>query len=90
MILNAIVCVFKGHEIDPDESIVGDTMIDKRNWLCKCHRCGLYIMHDGAMSGQSIVMTKREAYEIKREFEQEFVNTIYSPHIRFRRQTEGL
>lgn len=34
VILKAIICLFKGHDIDPDESIVGDIMIDKRNWLC--------------------------------------------------------
>lgn len=47
MILKSIICIFKGHDINPDESIVGDIMIDKRNWLCKCHMCGLYEMHDG-------------------------------------------
>lgn len=72
MILKAVVCTFKGHDINPSESIVGDTMIDKRNWLCKCHRCGLYEMHDGAISNLSITLTKREALQVKMEFEREF------------------
>lgn len=71
MILKAIVCLFKGHEIDPDESIVGDIMMDKRNWLCKCHRCGLYLMHDGAISGGTLVMPERMAMRTKMDFERD-------------------
>ena len=48
-LLKAIICQFKGHDINPDESIID--MRDKRNWLCQCHRCGLYEMRDG----QSVV-----------------------------------
>lgn len=70
MLIKGIVCLFKGHDIDPDESIVADTMKDKRNWLCQCHRCGLYEMHDGANSNISVMLTKREALKVKREFEQ--------------------
>lgn len=69
-ILMSPVCFFVGHDIDPEESIVRDIMIDKRNWLCQCHRCGLYVMHDGAMSGLSCTMTKRSALEVKADFEQ--------------------
>ena len=65
--LKAIICLFKGHDIDPDESII--VMKDKRNWLCQCHRCGLYEMHDGAISGMSVTFTKREAYEVKKDVE---------------------
>ena len=65
MILKAVVCMFKGHDIDPNESIVGDIMRDKRNWICKCHRCGLYEMHDGAISGLSITLTKSQAMRTK-------------------------
>lgn len=72
MIFKTIVCLFKGHIIDPSESIVGDTMIDKRNWLCKCHRCGLYIMHDGAISNGSVILTESQALRVKTEFENEF------------------
>ena len=68
-LLKAIICLFKGHDIDPDESILGDIMKDKRNWLCKCHRCGMYEMRDGAVSGMSVTLTKREAYTVKRDFE---------------------
>ena len=70
MILKSIVCLFKGHDINPEESIV-TSMTDKRNWLCKCHRCGLYEMHDGAISNTSITLTRREAIKTKRHFEAE-------------------
>ncbi len=69
-LLKAFICHFKGHDIDPDESIiVSSVMKDKRNWLCQCHRCGMYEMHDGATSGMSVTLTKREAYRIKKDFE---------------------
>ena len=68
-LLKAFICLFLGHDIDPDESIVSGVMKDKRNWLCQCHRCGMYEMHDGAISGKSITLTKREAYKAKKDFE---------------------
>ena len=69
-LLKAIICRFKGHDIDPDESIIAsDVMKDKRNWLCQCHRCGLYEMHDGAISGMSVTLTKKEAYKVKKDIE---------------------
>ncbi len=68
-LLKAFICLFLGHDIDPDESIVSGVMKDKRNWLCQCHRCGLYEMHDGAISGMSVVLTKREAYKVKKDIE---------------------
>ena len=71
MILKAIECLFKGHVVDPSESIVGNIMIDKRNWLCKCHRCGLYLMHDGATTGMTVTMSEAEALQTKKEFEEE-------------------
>ena len=74
MILKAFVCLFKGHDVDPDESIVGDVMRDKRNWLCKCHRCGLYEMHDGAISNMSITLTKSQALRTKMKFERDVLN----------------
>ena len=49
------------------ESIID--MRDKRNWLCQCHRCGLYEMRDGAISGMSVVLTERDAYKVKRDYE---------------------
>lgn len=59
-LFKAIICHFKGHDIDPDESIIASgVMRDKRNWLCQCHRCGLYEMRDGAISGMSVTLTKR-------------------------------
>ena len=74
MILKAVVCIFKGHDIDPEESIVKDIMIDKRNWLCKCHRCGLYEMHDGAISNMTLTLTKSQAFRTKRELERDMLN----------------
>ena len=74
MILKAVVCLFKGHDIEPEESIVKDIMRDKRNWLCKCHRCGLYEMHDGAISNQTITLTKSQAFRTKMELERDVLN----------------
>ena len=71
-ILKFPICFFKGHDIDVSESIVSDVMIDKRNWLCKCHRCGLYEMRDGAISGISVTVTEREAFKTRDEFYKEF------------------
>ena len=76
MILKAVICLLKGHDINPDESIVGEIMIDKRNWLCECHRCGLYEMRDGAISNKRITVTKSEAYRIKMEFERDLMNMM--------------
>ena len=73
MILKSIICIFKGHDINPDESIVGDIMIDKRNWLCKCHRCGLYEMHDGAISNETITLTESKALRTKMELERDMM-----------------
>lgn len=72
MILKVILCLFKGHDVNPKESLVGDVMICSGNWLCKCHRCGLYVMHDGGISGKSIIMTRKSAERIAREFHEEF------------------
>ena len=69
MILKSIVCLLKGHDINPEENIV--EMLDKRNWLCKCHRCGLYEMHDGAISNSSVTVREKTAMEIKRDYEME-------------------
>lgn len=79
MILKSIVCLFKGHDINPEESIV-TSMTDKRNWLCKCHRCGLYELHDGAISNTSVTLTRRGAKETKRYLEAEIaeINRIVS------------
>ncbi len=73
MIIKAIICMFKGHDIDPDESIVDNIITDKRNWLCRCHRCGLYEMHDGAILNKSITLTKSQAYRTKMELERDIM-----------------
>lgn len=79
MWIKAIICKFKGHDVDPDESIMKDVMTDRRNWLCRCRRCGLYEMHDGAISNSNITLTKSQAYRIKMEFERDIME--------FRRRT---
>lgn len=66
--IKSIICLFKGHVIDTSESLVKDYMHDSRNWLCECHRCGLYEMHEGAIGGISVTLTKREAYKKRDEF----------------------
>jgi len=67
-IIKSIICLFKGHDINTSESLVKDYMHDSRNWLCECHRCGLYVMHDGATSGLSVTLTKKGAYNARDEF----------------------
>ena len=69
MILKSIICHFKGNDINPEENIA--IFVDKRDWLCKCHRCGLYEMHDGAISDLSITVTEKTAMKIKRDLEVE-------------------
>ena len=66
-----VICLLSGHcIIDTSESIVSGIMHDKRNYLCKCQRCGLYVMHDGAISGlTNRFLSERKALSIKREFE---------------------
>ena len=74
-----IKCLFVGHDIDPEESIVSDIMLDKRNWLCKCHRCGLYEMRDGAISGITATISKHQAMRIRIELkaEMEEIHRVY-------------
>ena len=72
-IIKSIICLFKGHDINTSESLVKDYMLDSRNWLCECHRCGLYEMHDGATSGLSVTLTKRGAYKKRDEFITEMI-----------------
>jgi len=82
MIFKAIICMVKGHDINPDESIVGHIMLDKRNWLCRCHRCGLYVMNDGAISNSSITISERQAMKTKRDFERDFMEIVRRLHER--------
>lgn len=65
-----IKCLFVGHKVNTDETMT-PSMIDKRNWLCKCHRCGLYEMHDGAISGKTITVSRRRAERTAMYFEAE-------------------
>lgn len=68
MRLKAIICAFKGHDIDPNENITQTQ--DNRNYLCKCKRCGLYEAHD-LLTNTSITLSEKEAYRFKEEFESE-------------------
>lgn len=74
-VLKYPICLVKGHDIDLNENIMDGVLLDRRNWLCPCHRCGLYVMHDGAISGMTITVTESEAKKIKRELMREF-NTL--------------
>lgn len=65
--IRRIACHLKGHKIDPSESIVKEWIKDPRNYLCKCHRCGKYVMHDGAISRMTIVLNEEQAMSVKRE-----------------------
>lgn len=76
MKIKAIICLIKGHNIDIDESIVSATMRDKRNWLCKCKRCGYYVMHDGAISGLTILLNEKEANQLKNDFENDVARIL--------------
>lgn len=76
MKLKVIICLIKGHNIDRNESIVSATMMDKRNWLCRCKRCGYYLMHDGAGSGLTILLNEKEAYQIKNDFEKDVARIL--------------
>ena len=67
-ILKLPICWVKGHDVNPEESIVADIMPDRRNWLCQCHRCGLYVMNDGAISGMKITITEEEAVAFRFRF----------------------
>ena len=64
------ICLVKGHDIDVDESIC--ETFDKTNWLCRCHRCGLYELHAGAIN-TSITVSRKSAREIKKEFDEAFL-----------------
>ena len=89
-IFKSIICLFKGHDIDPDESIVSNIMmLDKRNWICKCHRCGLYEMHDGAISNTSITLTESEALRMKRELELEIKHILWIGKLREEQKHES-
>ena len=66
------ICAIKGHDINPEESLVDDIMIDKRNWLCKCNRCNWYVMCDGATRGCEMILTKHSAEQISCEFHAKF------------------
>ena len=76
--IKLIGCLFKGHEIDPKESIMLDVMINPNNLLCRCHRCGFYLAYD-SMSGITMILTKKGAYKFKDEFVRDTNDFARSP-----------
>lgn len=60
-----LICLFKKHTLEP--SIVNT--ICKNNWLKRCSRCGLYLMHGDI---GTVILTKKQAMKIKAEYEKEF------------------
>lgn len=65
-LIKFIKCLMVGHKFE-EPSIVNTICSD--NWLKKCSRCGLYIMH-GELS--SVPLTEKQAFKLKKEFEEEF------------------
>lgn len=66
----AVVCGMVGHKFETP-SIV-NTMCSN-NWIKQCSRCGIYIMHGDI---GSVPLTKKQAFKIKREFEEAFPYSI--------------
>ena len=62
------VCFFKGHRLETPSII---DFMDKRNYLTRCSRCGLYHAYS-YMSGISLTVSKRYAMKLKRKFDKEF------------------
>lgn len=78
-IFKAVVCKVKGHVVDPEKDNIiffQTAHLNSRNWICKCKRCGVYIMHDGALSGMSVTISKKEAFKIKKEYERDMIDLI--------------
>ena len=71
-VFKVIKCGFKGHKLE-EPSII--PFLDKRNYLKKCSRCGLYEAHD-CLTGVHMTIGKRAAYRLKEEFESEFGKVI--------------
>lgn len=67
-LIKAIVCSFVGHDTKSSESIVNTYC--SNNWLKPCKRCGAYVMH-GGIYDVSITLSKKKAFKIKKEFEEE-------------------
>ncbi len=65
--LKAIVCFFKGHDLEK-ESII--PFMNRKNALRKCNRCGLYFAESEA--GLNAVVTERTAMKWKQEFLEKF------------------
>ena len=67
-ILKFPICMIKGHVLDTPSII---NFMDKRNYLKKCSRCGLYHAYSD-LSMISSTITERKAMKLKREFERKF------------------
>lgn len=66
-ILKYIKCLFVGHDISGNESII--KTFCSNHWIRKCNCCGRYIMHGDI---GSISISEKEAFEFKNEFEEMF------------------
>lgn len=70
MWIKTIICAVVGHKLE-EPSIVNT--LCSNNWLKRCSRCGFYIMHGDI---GSVHLTERQAYKVKREFEEEFPYSV--------------
>lgn len=64
-----LICLFKGHTLE--KSIVNT--ICRNNWLKRCSRCGLYLVHGDI---GTMILTKRQAMKFKAEFERNFPYSV--------------
>ena len=62
-------CLFIGHKLE--KSIV-NTM-NSNNWLKRCSRCGLYLMHGDI---GTVILTKSQAMKVKEDFENQFPYSV--------------
>ena len=69
-LIKLLICLIKGHDFK-EPSLVNT--INKNNWLKRCSRCGCYVMHGDI--GQ-IIVTGKDAYKIKKEFEEKFPYSV--------------
>lgn len=63
------ICVIKGHKLESSSII---EFIDKRNYLKKCSRCGLYEAASVLEPCLTLTVSERTAKKMKAEFEERF------------------
>ena len=64
-------CVVVNHRLDTP-SIV-NTIDHNTNWLKKCSCCGMYVMNGDI---GHVLLTKKQAFKVKEEFEKEFPYSV--------------